>query len=457
LDGIAVAFTLVLSLLSAVTLGAIPLWHGAPLATTLHDQGRGNTASRGRHRARQFLMAGQVALALVLLVASGLMVRSFQRLRTIDPGFDAASALTLRIGLPDRDYADRQAAVAAHQAILDQLSALPGVKDVSATTCLPLAGMCSGNSILVERRPGEERPAARPTVTLHAVAGGYAAAMGMRVVRGRSLNRDDVERSQPNVMVNQTLADTYFPNQDPIGRRIASSRPPTLPPPMWLTVVGVVANTPTTGLVDPSAPTLYMAMSVAGGPDIAVTDLVGPDVSAMSYVVRASAAPLDLVPSVRRAVDAIDANLALADVRTLQDSLDRGAAQMAFMMVLLAIAALVALLLGVIGIYGVMSYIVSQRTGEIGLRLALGAEPGGVARAIVGQGGLVALAGIVVGLVAAFAGSRLIGSLLYDVSPRDPQVFAATASILLGIALLASWLPARRAAGLSPIEALRTD
>jgi ABC-type antimicrobial peptide transport system permease subunit len=177
----------------------------------------------------------------------------------------------------------------------------------------------------------------------------------------------------------------------------------------------------------------------------------------MSYVVRASTAPLDLVPSVRRAVDAIDANLALADVRTLQDSLDRGAAQMAFMMVLLAIAALVALLLGVIGIYGVMSYIVSQRTGEIGVRLALGAEPGGVARAIVGQGGLVALAGIVVGLVAAFAGSRLIGSLLYDVSPRDPQVFAATASILLGIALLASWLPARRAAGLSPIEALRMD
>ena len=177
----------------------------------------------------------------------------------------------------------------------------------------------------------------------------------------------------------------------------------------------------------------------------------------MSYVVRSATPPLGLLPSVRRAIDAIDRNLALADVRTLQDTLDRASAQMAFTMVLLAIAAGVALMLGVIGIYGVMSYIVSQRTGEIGVRLALGAEPGSVAGMIVRQGGVVALAGIAVGLAAAFAGSRLIESLLYDVSPRDPGVFAATTLILLGVALLACWLPARRAARLSPLEALRVE
>jgi putative ABC transport system permease protein len=185
--------------------------------------------------------------------------------------------------------------------------------------------------------------------------------------------------------------------------------------------------------------------------------LVGPDISAMSYVVRSRTAPLALLSPVRRAIDMIDRNLALAQVRTLQDTLDRASAQMAFTMVLLAIAATVALVLGMIGVYGVMSYIVTLRTGEIGVCLALGAEPRHVARMIVRQGGIVALAGIIVGLAAAFAGSRLIESLLYAVSPRDPGVFAATTLVLLTVALLACWLPARRAARLSPLEALRTE
>jgi ABC-type antimicrobial peptide transport system permease subunit len=177
----------------------------------------------------------------------------------------------------------------------------------------------------------------------------------------------------------------------------------------------------------------------------------------MGFIVRTATPPLGLVPSVRRAIDTIDRNLALAQVRTLEDTLDRASAQTAFTMVLLAIAAGVALLLGVIGIYGVMSYVVTQRTGEIGVRLALGADPRGVARMIVKQGGVVALAGVAVGLAAALAGSRLIESLLYGVSPRDPGVFGVTTLVLLGVALLACWLPARRAARLSPLEALRTE
>jgi len=184
---------------------------------------------------------------------------------------------------------------------------------------------------------------------------------------------------------------------------------------------------------------------------------MGPDVTGMSYVVRSTVPPSSLVAAVRRAVDEVDPNLAIAQVRMLQDIVDRASDQTSFTMVLLAIAATVALLLGAIGIYGVISYIVAQRTGEIGVRLAMGAEPRTVARMILRQGGLVTLLGIVAGLIAAYAGSQLIRSLLYGVSPRDPIVFSLTTATLLVVALLACWLPARRAARLSPLQALRTE
>jgi len=462
LDGLAIAFTVAVTVLATLAFGWIPLWRGTAPAVPLHEYGRGNTASRRRHRARHLLMGGQVSLALVLLVASGLMVRSFQKLRVVDPGFDATSALTFRIGLPDRDYPTRGAAVAAHHAILDRLSALPGVNAVSTSTCLPLAdeGYCYGNMLQVRGRDirDDQTP---PAAGFRAVSGGFVEAMGLRLLAGRSINRGDVERREPIAIVNQALVKVYFGNQDPIGARVASAlglvadvnRPQN---PSWLTIVGVVSNTPVLALAEASPlPLLYMPMSIAGGPGM--SPLAGPNVAAMSYVVRSATSPPALLPSVRAAIDAIDPNLALAQVRTLQDTLDRASAQMAFTMVLLAVAAGVALLLGVIGIYGVMSYIVSQRTGEIGVRLALGADPGQVAGMIVRQGGLVAIAGVIAGLGLAYAGSLFIASLLYGVSARDPAVFAATTVLLLTVALLACWLPARRAARLSPLEALRTE
>jgi putative ABC transport system permease protein len=461
LDGVAVAYTFVLTILATLVFGTMPLSRGASLAASLHESGRGNTASRGRHQARHLLMGGQVALALVLLVASGLMVRSFQKMRAVDPGFDASSALTFSIGLPERNYPNRAAAVAAHQAVLDRLSALPGVTAVSASTCLPLAGGCFGNTVRVEGRampPGTIMPIA----LLQAVAGGYFEAMGIRLLRGRGITRGDVERSEPAVVVNEAFAARFFPVQDPIGEHVssnrASARPGEASSLRWLTIVGIASNTPTSALADPNpASVLYMPMSIAGGPDYPVSSLVGPNISVMSYVVRSTTSLSGLMPSVRRAVDSVDPQLALAQVRTLQDTLDRASAQMAFTMVLLAIAASVALVLGVIGIYGVMSYVVTQRTGEIGVRLALGAKPTSVSRMIVRQGGLVTVAGITVGLAAALAGSRLIESLLYGVSSRDPRVFAITSVTLLAVALLACWLPARRAARLNPLDALRTD
>ncbi len=341
------------SMLAAAAFGAIPLWHRMPLAAALHADGRGTTASRARHRDRRLLMGGQVAVALVLLVTSGLMVRSFQKLRAIDPGFDATSAVTFSVALPDRKYPSRRSAVAAHQAILERLSSLPGVTATSASTCLPLAGGCFANTVIVEGRgipPGTTLPIA----LFRAVTGGYFEAMGIRLFRGRGIERGDVERGEPAVVVNKAFAERFFPNQNPIGEHVASSRPPAhageAPNLTWLTVVGIVSNTPTFALNDPHpAAQVYMPMSIAGGPELSL--LIGPNISVMSYVVRSMTSLSGLMPSVRHAIDTVDPQLALARVRTLRDLLDRASAQMAFTMVLLAIAAGVALTLGVIGIY----------------------------------------------------------------------------------------------------------
>ncbi len=226
LDGIAVAYTCLLSLFAALACGALPLWRGTPLAASLHEHGRTNTASRSRHRTRQLLMGGQVALALILLVASGLMVRSFQKLRAVDPGFDATSALTFSIGLPNRGYSTRAEAVMAHHAILEQLSVLPGVSAVSASACLPLVREgCMGNTVRVMGRvipPGT----VPPFVVFNAVAGGYFETLGIRRIRGRMLDRGDIDRREPVVVVDEAFAQRMFPNQDPIGERVALE-PPT--------------------------------------------------------------------------------------------------------------------------------------------------------------------------------------------------------------------------------------
>jgi predicted permease len=454
LDGVTWAFTFVLSLVMALALGTMPLLRFSPVVQSLHESGRGSTASRARHRARHFLMGLQVALALVLLVASGLMLRSFQKLRAVDPGFDATSSLTFRIGLPRTNYPDRDKMAAAHRAVVERLSALPGVTAVSASTCLPLSEqqLCQGGPLFVEGRPFPPGAIA-PFVAIRAIDGGYFETMRTRVLRGRGIDRSDVDREEPIVVVNQALVDIAFADQNPIGQRVRLGNPALAPgTPEWLTISGVVTNTPIFGLAEMSPfPQLYMPIFASRNVNMP------PRLDAMNYVMRTTLTPGALVEPARRAVGEIDSNLALGQVRTLQDILDHAAAQMAFTMVLLAIAAGVSLTLGVIGIYGAMSYIVTQRTGEIGVRLALGADPGNVARMIVGQGGIVALAGITVGLATALASGRLIESLLYGVSPRDPAVFAATTAVLVGVVLLACWLPARRAARLSPLDALRTE
>ena len=454
LHPITIAYVGIVSLAIGVVFGLLPLWRGSSTAA-LHESGRGNTATRQRHLARHLLLGAQVAMALMLLVGSGLMVRSFLNLRAIDPGFNPASTLRFSVGLPPQQYGTLESSVAAHQAIIERMAALPGVTGAAGTTCLPLSMGCNGNTLLVE---GEEYPPGTlpPLSLFRAVSGGYFETMGMRILRGRTIDRGDVDRREPVAVISQALARTIFKGQDPIGKRVASNQPPpkmgaprTL---VWLTVVGIVTDIPVQALNEAPRPMLYMPLS-HGSPRPGIL----PNLSYLHFVVRTATPPEDLVSAARAAVQQVDPDLAISQVGTLQELVDRASAQMTFTMVLLAIAASISLFLGVIGIYGVTSYIVSQRTAEIGVRLALGAEPAGITRQIVMQGGVVSLIGIGIGLIGAFAGSQLIASVLYGVNPRDPMVFAMMAIVLQLVAVIACWLPARRAAALNPTIALRAD
>jgi predicted permease len=461
LDGVVAAFTFLLSGLAACGFGSMPLLRGISFSK-FHDTGRRMTGTRGQHYARHVLMGGQVALALVLLVSSGLMVKSFQKLRAIDPGFNPASTFTFGIGLPPRDYPTKEAAIAAHRRVLDSIATVPGVSHVSSTTCLPFDGPCFSNGIMVEGREGPVVETNLGNTSFRAVEGGYFQAMGIPLIRGRVIERSDVERSEPVAVVNQRFVDLVFPNDDPIGKRVSWTLPAAKegasPKYTWLTIVGVVPNTPTRTLREPSVvPHLYMPLSMTGRFDAPTWEYIGPRVGTLNYVVRASAISDGLLSSIRRAVNTVDSNLALAQVSTLEERLARTSAGLTFNMVLLTIAAAVALLLGLVGIYGVVSYIVSQRTSEIGVRLALGAAPRSVTAMIVGQSGLVTLVGIAVGLAATLGTGRLIESLLYGVSPRDPVVLAGTTFLLVIVAIVACWLPARRAARVSPVRALHAN
>jgi putative ABC transport system permease protein len=453
LDAISVAFNLAVAAIAVVLFGTMPLLRPAVLTRVL-QRGARTIAGTGGHAVRHTLMAAQIALALVLLNASGLLVRSFEALRNVDPAFNPRSALTFKMGLPANAYPRQPSIAVAHQTVLDGMSALPGAAGVAAATCLPLAEEGNGNLFTsIMRVQGRVVPPGTipPPVGFCAISAKYFETMGTPLIRGRSIEPDDVDRHQPVAVVNQALASAYFGAEDPIGQHV------TIGPPRnttWLTIVGVVRNTPVRAIGETrTMGQLFLPMSLARSDGLPVA----PDAAVMNYVVRATTEPLSLLPAVRRVIRTVDQNVALSQTRTLQDLVDRSAAQAAFTMTLLAMAAAIALLLGTIGIYGVTAYVVTQRTAEIGVRLALGAAPRDVAAMIVRQGGIVAVAGAGVGLAIAFTSAAAMSSLLYGVSPRDPAVLTATTAASLIVALLSSCVPAIRAARLNPLDALRAD
>jgi len=442
-DGSVLLFALAVMTLAGVAFGAIPLFRRQAGIVGILRATSGATADRLRVRGRSFLVAGQMALAVVLLVGSGLMVRSFMHLRAIDAGFEASpDILTLSFGLPLSEYPDGPTAAAFSQALVTGIRGLPGVEAAGVVTCLPLDGWCSGNHVSVEGRMVREGTLP-PVVAVRRAGPDYFRTMGIEILEGRGLERADAEGGPPVVVISRSLATDYFPQEDPLGRRVAVGSDTT-----WSTVVGVVEDVPALDLTRVGDPLIYFPLA---GPGIA-----GVSARNGAVTVRAQNAA-GLLSAIRSRLADVDPDVAIARVRTTERIVADASARMAFTMVLLVLAGGVALVLGVVGIYGVISYLVGRRRAEIGVRMALGARPSEVRWMVVRGGAQVAGVGLAVGMAAAFGLTRLMVALLFDVEPTDPFTYAVVGLGLFGVALLAAWVPARRAASTDPARALRAE
>jgi len=444
----ALLFTFVAALGAGLLLGLIPvLKYAAPhVATGLRSSGRSSSASRERHRARKGLVVVQVALALVLLVGSGLMVRSSRALRDVRPGFAPDGVLSLRISIPEAQVKDEEAAARMQQAIQDKVAELPGVTSAGLGTGIPLDGGGWHDPVFAEDRVYSEGQI--PALRLFRFVGpGFLKTMGTSLVVGRDLTWRDAYDRLPVVMISEGLARELWGSPTAaLGKRIRETSKGA-----WREVVGVVADVHDDGL-DKSAPTIVYW-------PILMKDFEGNGMSrSLALVIRSPRAGSEgFLKELQAAVWAVNSNLPLASVRTLREVYERSMARTSFAMVMLLLTAGMALLLGVVGIYGITSYAISQRTREIGIRLALGARGPTLTRMVVLEGLKLAALGALCGLGAAFGLSRLMAALLFGVGALDPATFALVAVTLLSAAMIASYLPARRVTKVDPVEALRSE
>lgn len=454
LDPVVLGFTALISVGSGVLFGLFPMVrYGRPdLVASLKEGGRGGSQGRERHRARDMLVVGQVALALVLVVGSGLMIRSFQALRNVDPGFDAGSALTFRVTIPRSVAADVGETVALSQQLLDGLRDIPGVTAAGSAAAIPLGGWNSNDPVFVEENPVPEGQLP-PIRRFNYVMPGYFDAIGVPLVAGRDLGWSDIYDLRRVVVVSENFAREYWDGpREALGRQVATLNinDGSL---IWYEIVGVVRAVREDGLDQDPTSAMYWPF--------ARSDMYGegPEVQrGMAYVVRAEPGAMPgLLARVRQAVAGVTASVPVAQPRTMEELVDRSMARTSFALVMLGIAGAVALLLGAIGVYGVMSYSVSQRTREIGVRMALGAGRRDVSGMVVRQGMTLAGVGVAFGLLGAFGLTRLMTSLLYGVDAIDLPTFGIVALTLGMVAMLASWLPAHRAATLDPADTLRQE
>jgi predicted permease len=452
IDGAAVAFTLLLSLLMGLFIGGFAaLRYGSPdLVPALKDGGRGGTVGKARHRARQGLVVAQVALALLLLVGAGLMLKSFWGLANVDPGMKPDGVLTLRLDLPEPDYPDVHATARFVDRLLELVRAVPGVEKAGTITVLPLSGLGDNSTHSIEDRPTPP-DTVPPVLGTRFVSPGYFEAMGIPLLEGRVFERIDPQKRSDEVLVSKSVADRFWPGRSPLGRRLT---PGLAADGRWATIVGVVGDVRQEGLHKPVLEGVYYPLVRADFESEGQEEWVP---RTFSLVVRSKGDPLSLARPVQKAVWSLDPNLPLVEVRTMDQVVERSMARTSFTLLLLAIGAAVALLLGAVGIYGVISYVVSQRTQEIGVRMALGAKPKDVSGMVLKEGLVLALLGIGLGIAGALAVTRFMRALLFEVSATDPLTFAAVPLLLAAVALLASWLPARRAAGVEPLEAIRYE
>jgi predicted permease len=453
IDPSVLAFVIVASLVSSLLLGSIPAFKHAAQAAAPLSAARGATASRERHRARNALVVAQVALALVLIVCSGLMLRTFSALRDVDPGISRPEAVQMaRINITPAISADPERQTQIQRQILDNIAAIPGVEAASFGFGAPMeAGRTPAGPLYVE---GERYDAGEtaPTRRWQYVAPGYFATVGTQMVAGRDITWPDIDAGGKVIVISEGLArELWGEPAAALGKRVRESRPDA--PGIWRDVIGVVRDVHEDG-VSLDAPRLVywpvLKDSFFGQPKFGTPSI--------AYVVRSErAGTASFAAEINQAVWAVNADLPVFLVRTVQDLLAGFLAQTSFTLVMLAIAAAMALGLGVVGIYGVMAYVVSQRTREIGIRLALGAQPTALKWVFV-LGALARVAiGVVVGLVAAFALTRLMSSLLFGIGPLDAPTYLAALGVLLAAAAFASYVPARRAASIDPVETLKTE
>jgi len=451
IDARMLGFALFLSLLSGLLFGLIPALKYAGQRTTLalRSTGRTISASRERHRARNLLVVGQMAMAVVLLVSAGLMIRTFEAFRTIDPGFTDPQHLQLmRISIPESLVAEPERVTRIQNEIADKLQAIPGVKSVGFVSQMPMEGFDSDwDAIYAQDKtysPGEI-----PPLRLYKhVSPGLLQTAGTRIIAGRELTWTEVYGRRPVVMVSENLArEMWGTPSAAIGKRLRE-----LPNTPWYEVIGVVQDVHENGVQEKAPEIVYWSSRLGDSHD------PGYVWRTMTFAIRSDRAATEaLLNEVRQGVWSVNSNLPLASVRTMQEVYDKSVARTSFTLVMLGIAGAMAMALGMIGIYGVISYTVSQRRREIGIRLALGAQRGDVLQMFLRQGAKTALVGVAIGIAATLALTQLMRSLLFGVSTQDPLTFASVAALLISVALLASYIPARRAMLVDPAVALRYE
>ncbi len=445
LNGVVLLFLAGIAVLAAFIFGLAPATHLANpnVQTELKEGGRTASAGAAQSRLRGMLAVAEVSLALVLLTGAGLMMKSLYRLMSVDPGFHPDHVLKMEMDLRTQQYSKDPAIRIFWQQVLDRVRALPGVERAGVGTVVPLTDNHSRTDITIE---GMEQPAlgSYPHPDYHQVSPGYTETLGIALLRGRTFTDADKDGAPLVALVNAKLAKQFFPNVDPIGKRFMFGRLSTKAAPKWITIVGVVGDTKLYGLANPARLEVYVGCSQFPSSD-------------MDLLARSDVDPAALTSAIRGVVESIDKDQPIFDISTMDQVVTLSVSTRRITLVLLGLFSGLALVLAAIGIYGVISYTVAQRTHEIGIRIALGARRSDVFRMVLGQGGRIAVMGILIGIVAAFGLTRLMASLLFSVSAFDPITFAGVAFLLTIVALGACYIPARRATRVDPMVALRHE
>jgi putative ABC transport system permease protein len=443
MDRSVLLFSGAMVVLVAIAFGLFPAWQASQprVQETLKDGGRSATASATQHRLRSVLVMAETALALILLVGAGLMMKSMYRLLQVNPGFHPERVLTREMDLRTAQYSNSRATLNFWQQILERVRAIPGVENVALGTVVPFSGNHSRGDITIEGLPLPD-PGKFPHPDYHSISPDYTNVLGIPLMRGRNFTESDTETARPVALINATMARHYWPNEDATGKRFHWGHPGAKD--AWITIVGVVGDTRLYGLANPSRLEIYLPFRQESKTD-------------MFLILRSSVDPAGLSSAVRDAVAAIDKDQPVFNVTTMQQLVDESVSTPRITLVLLGLFSGLALVLAAIGIYGVISYSVQQRTHEIGIRMALGAQRSNVLRLVVGQGIKLAAIGVFFGIAAALSLMHLMITLLFGVGANDPITFAAAAVILLLVALAACYIPARRAIAVDPMVALRYE